>query len=770
MLTTTTLTDFAEIDRYDEAVRAVIDGQMDAERFMAFRLQHGIYGQRQDGVHMVRIKLPGGKINPAQLNATADVLERYSQDPYAQITTRQDIQVHFVPLENTPALMREIAMTGLTTREACGNTVRNITACSMAGICPREHTDVAPFVDGAVQRFLRNPLTQHMPRKFKISFSGCESDCAMGMIHDVGVVAVKKDGKFGFKVLAGGGLGHKPHEAVTIEEFIEEKDLLPSIEAALALHNRYSDRKRRAKARIKFLVDKFGEQGFVEKYREEFQRAQTAFIDQPYPRGEWRQQRSEGPACGAGSPRGVVAQRQAGLHAFPIRLPTGDITAVQLRGIAALMLNEKLDDIRATADQNLMLINVPTDRIEAIKSALSAIQLGLPQVGDNVVSCPGTTTCRLGITSSKLIAPKLDGGPTDLQIRVSGCHNSCGQHHVGDIGIHGEGKRVHGKLIPHYAMHFGGDALNGGAIALEGPEIPSARIGVAVQRVKDKYLEEKQNDSFFTWSRAKGEGYFKELLADLARVTAEDIPFVSQDYGDVSSFQVLQLGGGECAGVAQDKVASNFSEAMHERQYRNAFALQRKYPQALDCADQINRLIGNSMLFLCGIKPVDSIDETASLLINSLSQFPAAGSALQHMTATLAALHAECELEQFNAFCEAQDEWTRLAGDICQSIDRQVDLTTSLASLSNNVSTKKPDATVIDLSTYACPLHYIKARNELRKYSEGDTVAFLLDNGVSVQEVSSSLTNDGHQIIATQPQGKVTVIKVKKASSGALVT
>ena len=760
---TATLTDFAEIDRYEEAVRAVVDGQMDAERFMAFRLQHGIYGQRQDGVHMVRIKLPGGKLNAVQLNATADVVDRYSHNAHAQITTRQDIQVHFVPLANTPALMRDIAQVGLTTREACGNTVRNITACSMAGICPREHTDVAPFVDGAVQRFLRNPLTQHMPRKFKISFSGCESDCAMGMMHDVGVVAIKKDGKFGFKVLAGGGLGHKPHEAVTIEEFIEEKDLLPSIEAALALHNRYSDRKRRAKARIKFLVDKFGEQGFVEKYREEFQRAQTAFIDEPYPRGKWLE-RSEGEVCGSGSPRRVVAQRQAGLHAFPIRLPTGDITAVQLRGVATIMTNEGLDDIRATADQNLMLINVPTDRIEAIKSALSTIQLGLPQVGDNVVSCPGTTTCRLGITSSKLIAPRLDGGPTDLSIRVSGCHNSCGQHHVGDIGIHGEGKRVHGKLIPHYEMHFGGDGLAGGAIALEGPEIPSARIEMAITRVKTKYLEERQNDSFFTWSRAKGENYFKELLADLAHISVEDMPFVARDFGDTASFQVLQLGGGECAGAAQDRVASNFSEAMHERQYRNAFSLQRKYIQALDCAEQINRLIGNSLLFLSAIKPVESADEAASLLISALSQHPDVGSTLQNMAAALAQLRAEFDLERFNEFCETQDQWTRLAGDICQSIDRQVDLATSLASLST-ARAKKPEATIIDLSTYACPLHYIKARNELRKYSEGDTVAFLLDNGESVDQVSTSLASDGHQIIDTQPQGNVTVIKVRKSAN-----
>ena len=270
-------TEATELDRFEETVQSFLRGDIDSERFTAFRLQQGVYGQRQAGVHMVRIKLPGGRLVPRQLVGIAEVVEKYTEHQIAHITTRQDIQLHHVPTANAPALLRDLAKYGLTTREACGNTVRNMTACALSGSCPREHTDVTTHLEGAVNHFLRHPLTQHMPRKFKISFSACEADCAQGTMHDLGVIATHRDGKFGFKVLAGGGLGHKPHEALVIEPFLEEKDLLPCMEAVVSLHHRYSDRKRRAKARVKFLVDRFGVDGFLEKYREEYARTKAAF-------------------------------------------------------------------------------------------------------------------------------------------------------------------------------------------------------------------------------------------------------------------------------------------------------------------------------------------------------------------------------------------------------------------------------------------------------------------------------------------------------------
>ncbi|MGH8755435.1 MAG: nitrite/sulfite reductase, partial [Burkholderiales bacterium] len=558
------LANLEEIDSYEQAVESFLGLQTDADRFTATRLQMGVYGQRQEGVNMVRIKIPGGRLLSSHLNAIGDMLEKYSQHDVVHITTRQDIQMHYVPLQHTPAVLRYLAGAGLTTREACGNTIRNVTACPMAGICPREHTDVTVHLDGAVSHFLRNPLNQQLPRKFKISFSGCEADCAQGMLHCMGIVARKKDGRFGFKVMAGGGLGHKPHEAIVVEEFIEEKDLLYTMEAVVTLHNKYSDRTKRAKSRIKFLVDKFGPEGFIEKYREELARIKQALANQPYPKGEWKTG-GEGEICGQGAPRHVVPQKQPGLFVLPVSTPIGNLNAKQLHGLAKALQEHGLDEIRTTQDQNLMVINVPQAKLDSLRKTIAALGLREPEVGDNVVACPGTSTCRLGITSSTLLGPKLRnvvGG--DLRIRVSGCHNGCAQPEMGDIGIYGEGKRMHGKLIPHYQTYFGGNGLAGGGLAFKGPSVPAARIESAVQRVRQAFDKDHLPDeSFFFWSRRRGVEYFNELLADLVQVPETEVGSVLRDHGDNQDFKVLQLGGGECAGATQMLVGSNFFEAAH---------------------------------------------------------------------------------------------------------------------------------------------------------------------------------------------------------------
>ncbi|MEO8997113.1 MAG: nitrite/sulfite reductase, partial [Nitrosospira sp.] len=335
-----------EINSYGQSVQEFQDLNMDAARFTAGRLQMGIYGQRQEGVNMVRIKLPGGRLSAPKLRKIASALENYSRHDVVHITTRQDIQMHYVPLEQTPAVLNHLAEAGLTTREACGNTIRNITTCPLSGVCPRQHVDVTTHLEGTVQHLLRNPLTQQMPRKFKISLSACESDCAQGMMHDLGVVAVRNGSRFGFKILAGGGLGHKPREAIVIEEFIEEKDLLSVMEAVIQLHNRYSDRPKRAKSRIKFLVDKFGPEGFIEKYREELSRTQSALATLDYPKGEWSKGSVDSEAPGLGAPRHIFAQKQPGYYVFPISVPMGNLNVTHLRGLAHICETFELPDIR----------------------------------------------------------------------------------------------------------------------------------------------------------------------------------------------------------------------------------------------------------------------------------------------------------------------------------------------------------------------------------------------------------------------------------------
>ena len=756
-----TLVNHEEIERYEEALHSFLTKYIDADRFQSIRLQQGIYGQRQEGVHMVRVKIPGGICNPGQLDAIAGVLDQYSQHDVVHITTRQDIQIHHVPLKDTPAALKDLAKAGLTTREACNNTVRNITACPLASICPHEHVDVTPHLDGAVAHFLRHPLTQHLPRKFKISFSGCETDCAQGLTHDLAVVAIRKDGKSGFKILAGGGLGHKPREAIGVEEFIEEKDLLASMEAVIALHNRYSDRKKRAKSRIKFLVDRFGPAGFVEKYREEYARTKPVLANVAYPKGNWVEG-APGSTCGAGAPRQIFAQKQPGLNVFPISIPIGDITAPQLRGIAAIMRKESLVDVRTTQDQDLTLVNVPTERIPAIRDALGKLQLGEPVAGDDVVACPGTSTCRLGITSSKVIGAKLNGSATDLRIRASGCHNGCAQPETGDIGIYGEGKRLHGKLIPHYQLYIGGDGRSTGGIGMKSSAIPAVRIETAITRIQRSYIKDRNNgESFFQWSRKKGKEFFGELVADLTIVNPEDIASVLHDHGDENAFRVLQLGGGECAGAAQETVAANFAEAANERNYRNAFLLQRKYSEAIECAEEIARRVGQSLSFLGGQKIENDLHTIAGQIEQALPGNAGLGKKLDQYANSLKKLTEKFDADLFSKLVRDMDIWTVEAAMVCQGIDKQLDLSASIPDVSSG---RQDQATnIIDLTSYGCPLHYIKARNELRKFNEGEVIEFLFTAGEPAEQVSSSLESDGHHILAKEEQGTKTRIRVRKA-------
>jgi len=679
--TTQNLSDLAEIDRFEQTIQTFNAGNLDLDRMTAVRLQHGVYGQRQQGVHMFRMKVPGGRLTPDQLDAVADVVSTYSQKGLAHVTTRQSIQTHYVPLNSTPDAMRRLAKVGMTTREACSNTVRNITACSLSGVCPREHVDVTKHLGGVVKHFLRNPLNQQLPRKFKISLSACESDCAQSMLHDCGVVAVNKDGKHGFRVRAAGGLGHKPREAIVVEEFIPEHELLFAIEALVTLHNKYSDRTKRAKSRIKFLVERFGEEGFLQKYREEFERTKQALASQPYPKGEWRAQ-TAGQPPGQGAPRRLLAQHQEGLYVLPIALPTGDITSEQLRGVAALLREHGLGEIRTSQDQNLTIFNVPQAKVVALRDGLAALGLREPGVGDNVVACPGASTCRLGITASMLAAAELSGGDNDLNIRVSGCHNGCAQPETGDIGIYGEGKRIHGKLVPHYQLYFAGSGMAssgtlGGALALKGPAIPVVRIKKAIERVQKAHVDSGEA-SFFSWVRAQDEGYFKELLADLIEVKPRDLQSVMRDYGDAADFRVLNLGGGECAGVSQVMIGANFFEAAHEREYRNALVFQRKFDEAAQCNESILRLLGSGIVQLVGGHRQDDLSKLAGQLQTRIpgviaDEFAKAVSALANT--------GEISAEVLESISNAVDSWTVKVATYAAEQDAQLDLNEAVAGL-----------------------------------------------------------------------------------------
>ncbi len=662
-----------DLDFYDSLVESYIAGQVDEHRFVGERLLMGVYAQRQKGLHMVRTKLPGGWLTPKQLQGLAVAQEQYSQADSVHVTTRQSIQFYSIKLEDTPELFRLLARFDITSRESSGNTVRNITSCAMAGVCPRECVDVNPLILQTALRFSNHPLTLSLPRKFKISFSGCEADCANGLIHDMAVIAIQHEGRNGFKILAGGGLGAKPHEAVVLESFIEEQQLLPVIEAVLALHDKYSDRKRSMRSRLKFLVSRFGVQGFREKYLEELQRTQAAFNESESPQVEWRT-----PETDAKVPdlRKVELQHQPGLRALPITLADGQLTGSQLHGLGSLLEDQGLDGLRATADQNLLIPDVPEDRIEFFQQRLADLKLGLPQCGDNVISCPGTSTCPLGITTSRQMAGILRSGVSDLCIRVNGCQNSCANANIADIGLFGKGRRHFGKLVPSYVLQLGGNGTANGTLAMKGPIIPAVRVPAAVQLIEETYESSRgESENFFDWARDKGSDYFKTLLIDFVTVKESEMTFLLRDHGDSQIFKVSAQGVGECAGAKVSPVEKLLLDAAYEGKLQVAFAEKRKFTEAEECLENRLLLAGQALLLANGMDEDElELSGLSGGIRKVFQEAHPVCKGLDNITTELENFRSEQDELAYPILSKQGDDWVDLVTAVCSRLQARTKL------------------------------------------------------------------------------------------------
>ncbi len=602
-----------DILHYEDVLHKYVTGQMKADQFSGERLLMGVYAQRQEEMFMLRTKLPGGYLRPIQLRGIAEAVEKFSTRDSAHITTRQDIQFYDLKLDETPKLLRHLANYGLTTREAAGNTVRNITSCTLAGVCPHEHVDISVHVQQTARYFLHHPLTQMLPRKFKISFSGCETDCSQGLIHDMAFIATNNNGQAGFKVMVGGGLGVKPHEAQLLEPFIEEQMLLPVIEAVLTLHNKHSDRKRRARSRIKFLLARLGMEAFRNEYRDELSRTVSAFDEKKTPRGQWRQATTKPDANHAITLHAPAQQQQPGYYAVPIHAPLGQLTTKQLYGLAKLFESMNLQELHTTQNQGLVVYHVAENKIDSLKQSLHELELDLPHKGNDVVSCPGTDTCPLGITASQRIASELDSGQADLSIRINGCQNSCANANTADIGLYGKGRRHFGNLVPSYALLLGGNGAFNGKLAIPGPDIPAVRLPKAIHRIQEAYLSQRTEEEHFTeWSHREGTPYFKTLLHDLTQVSEIELPLLTREHGDAQVFKVKNVGISECAGVQFDPVSRLLQDITYESGLVKAFAAKQKFTEAGECLDNTLYLMSKATLLQSGQTCGDA--DTAALV------------------------------------------------------------------------------------------------------------------------------------------------------------
>jgi sulfite reductase beta subunit-like hemoprotein len=565
----------AEIRRFEERIEELRNGTITAEQFRPFRLKHGTYGQRQPGFQMLRIKIAAGVLTAQQLRVLAQIGDEYSTGR-GHLTTRENIQFHFVKLENVPAAMRLLAGAGLTTREACGNTVRNVTACPVAGVCAGEAFDVTPYALGVSRYLLRHPDFHDLPRKFKIAFSGCENDgdCAVAGIHDVGLIAQVRGqngtARRGFKILVGGGLGSLPTEAAVLTDFLPEEELLPTIEAVLRVFTETGNRKNKFKARLKFVLRDKGIEEFrrlvAEKRKVSQAPAETFVVPTPIqpalvsiapiPLSVSTDEPKADPEYDRWAESNLMSQRQAGYGAIWIKLSAGTVYSNQLRSLAELLEKNELKGVRLAVNQNLVLPWVPFDRVRAIYDELRALDLATPGARTiaDATGCPGATTCNLGITRSLTLAEVLSrelAGETDpevqkIRIKLSGCPNSCGHHHIADIGFYGNARKIGEQQAPYYQLLLGGKVDAGGVrFGRQVMPVPAKPIPAIIRELLAFYKVDRQPaESFSAWvARTPDEAIISRVrpLADVTNAS-EDL-FV--DWGDTETYS-LKLGRGEC--------------------------------------------------------------------------------------------------------------------------------------------------------------------------------------------------------------------------------
>jgi len=782
-----------EIAHYQKEVERYRNGETDEEKFKRFRLQHGIYGQRQANVQMVRIKIPGGFLNAAQLSRIADITEKYAPLKIAHLTTRQDIQLHFIPLEHTPDIMTALAEVGLTTREACGNTVRNVTSCHFAGISRDEVFDIRPYMFATSRHFLRNPVCQSMPRKFKMAFEGCAHDHARIYIHDVGVQAKLRkssDGKIerGFKLVVAGGLSTVPIIAHVFSEWVPEEELIPLIEAILRIFDRYGERKVRSRARIKFLVQKWG----IEKFREEVNKERKLLHVDPswnaylkdIDRSEDEKIASIEPITPVGQngfrtflKTNVIPQKQKGLSIVQVKLLRGDASPDQYRTLARLIQEYGQDEIRISIEQNLLIPGVQNHQVEKLHGELKKIELGESGAEGllDITSCPGADTCNLGITSSRGLTlaiqdelKKSNGHFSeidDIHIKISGCPNSCGQHHIASIGYHGASQNAGDRTIPSFILLLGGVAnAKGTRYAQSIMKIPSKAVPQATAKLISHYLaSKKEGEPFEDFYQNYGKDKVKELLKEFAEIPKyEEKPNYYTDWSQEEEFSLKKGMQGECAGAAVQEVQVGLDDAVALLASAKKEAQESHWDSAFQKAHKAIAVAATAILVSKGVDPLTD-EEAIQKLENHFvltGEFPDQFKDLEHRVRQyVAGSKTSHTAEAFLAFSgeiikESEKHFYAFAENIEGGKSRETGQSAPQKEASNTA--------FLDLRGVRCPINYVQTKIKLSTMQSGEVLQIVIDEGEAYANVPNSVRNDGHEILEEQKLNKAYQLKIRK--------
>ena len=777
-----------EIAHFESEVARFQAGEIPAEKFQGFRLRQGLYGQRGGEGHMLRLKLPYGRVDADQLDAIAAMGDKYAQGP-AHVTTRQDFQYHYIQVEQAADTFRDLAAAGITTREACGNTVRNVTSCHLAGVCTQEIFDVAPYAEAVYAYFLRHPVTQNMPRKFKVAFSGCDTDCGHTGIQDIGLIPAVKDGVYGFSVKAGGGLGSAPRVAHPFEDFVPVDELLPLCEALIRLFDLYGNRKQRARARLKFLIERLGEEEVRRRYDEERAKiikegVEFPSLPQPSPNPNvvmWDDALPQGTGFDRWRATNVTAERGEGLFSAQVTLPLGDMTNDQLRTMARLVREfSEAGELRLTVQQNVVILSVPGSRLEALYGELGGIGLAGAQAQGltDVMSCPGAESCNLALTQSRNLgshltdhfaqAPESYDDAGGARVKISGCPNSCGHHHIASIGFHGTAKKNQGHMAPFYEVHLGGHAdAAGTGIANPTLRVPAQNGPKVVDALLERYRGDRiDGERFDAFVARVGKDTLKEMLTPLTEMPAyEEDPSFYRDLGTDEDFALEDMGPGECAGGVLDLIEVGLKEA---RQGIAVAQSARTGGNWKDVAEQADAAVFSAAQALL-VTEGSEVELVPEAVAEFTQKFVATGlmppscsmvffSLGRHGGSDEATVRKHLkDCEEFVLLCEAAYQSMgndlRLTQPVTLSDDDGAKAQATPAAPAAEAPAASGDGAdqLLDLKGVACPMNYVKTKLKLELMPAGSTLEVLLDDGAPIENVPKSVKNDGHDILVQEP-------------------
>ena len=749
-----------DVLEYRTGVAKFLKGETSPVAFRAYRVPMGIYEQRSAGKYMVRIRIGAGLVLPYQLERIALLSKTYGNG-IVHVTTRQDIQIHEVKIEDTPDVLEGLLEVGLSARGGGGNTVRNVAACPRAGVCPNEEFDVAPYAIATAEYLLQDRASFNLPRKYKIAFSGCSADCALSSVADLGFFAHQKDGVKGFSVYAGGGLGPNPAVAVKIEEFISDSEVLEVAEATRRLFDKYGDRSNRNKARLRYVLRRTGQEEFVKLYKNE--RAELSKIglkgqipkvrDITYKSNKLADSSTQVANQYAGRSN-VLPEKTEGLFTAKINLILGDINADDLSKIGQIA--KKFGDgiVRTSQLQDILITGIPQGNIDDANNALN--ELGFDVVADNgpkVVACTGAATCKLGLCLSRGLANAITEKITSMEvlpefngdvIRISGCSNSCGHHYIAALGFQGKAKRVKGKLMPCYDVLVGAKMAEGKTqLAKKIGTVPAKRIPELVTKaLKNGTVEAEQVKNII------------DSFGDFAGQSFPDEYY--HDYGSNEAFSLAGRGPGECGAGVMDVIKFDIDEAKY------AIKLACKSQEAEEKSQVLYKAIvaaTRALLFVFGQEPKKDREVFALFAKHLIEPGWVKPEAQQIIDQAIDfrmddKVMAEDALQQIENLTERVEE-------LFLSLDANLKfkIETAVAKTANIDKTKTQNH-MIDLRGVQCPLNFVKAKLELEKIAVGQILEILLDDGGPIRNVPESFVDQGQEVVEIKNKDDHCSVKV----------